>query len=255
MTAAQWDMAASQALTALLLQAVSGSFSLLWLMPPEAGRQFYSTIGKSLYPIAWVVVLIAYALRQHLPTSALVAIAVVALCVTLYTYGILHDNPFVNVVPHAIGTVAGFIAVWGTAEPHWLSRAHALAGALFSGTATVGMILGHWFIVRPRMSIQPLLRTVHALFALTAVNAALTLTAVAPVWQQLPQIVGDLQTFLWAHLILGFGATALVSAVALFCARERSTQAATGFLYLAMLCVLIGELCRCLIAAATPLPL
>jgi hypothetical protein len=51
----QFDLAAPQALAALLLQATCGSFALLWLMPPEAGRQFYSTIGKSLSPIAWIV--------------------------------------------------------------------------------------------------------------------------------------------------------------------------------------------------------
>ena len=224
-------------------------------MPPEAGRQFYSTIGKALSPIAWVVTLIAYGLREHLPSSAVIAIGIVALCVTVYTYGILHDNPLVNVVPHLVGTLAGFIAVWATAEPHWLSRLHAFAGALFSGTATVGMILGHWFIVRPRMSIAPLIRTIHALFVLTALNASLSLLALLFVWSQLPQLVGDLRSFLWAHLIFGFVVTTVVNGVALFCARERSTQAATGFLYLAMLSVLIGELCRCLLAAATPLPL
>lgn len=251
----RFELAAPQALAALLLQAICGSFALLWLMPPEAGRQFYSTIGKSLSPIAWVVALIAYSLRDYLPSSTVIAIGIVALCVTVYTYGILHDNPFVNVVPHLIGTLAGFIAIWGTAEPFWLSRLHAFAGAFFSGTATVGMILGHWFIVRPRMSIAPLIRTIHALFVLTALNGALSLLAVIPVWARLPQTVGDLQSFLWAHLIFGFGVTTVVNGVALFCARERSTQAATGFLYLAMLSVLIGELCRCLIAAATPLPL
>lgn len=251
----QFDFAAPQALTALLLQAISGSFALLWLMPPEAGRPFYSTIGKALYPIAWVVTLIAYGLRAHLPTSAIWAISIVALSVTVYTYGIFHDNPLVNVVPHIFGTIAGFVAVWGTSEGHWLSRLHAFAGAMFSGTATVGMILGHWFIVRPKMSILPLLRTIHALFALTAINATLTAAAVLPFWEQLPEVVGDLQTFLWAHLIFGCGITAVVNGIALFCAKERSTQAATGFLYLAMLCVLIGELCRCLIAAATDLPL
>jgi hypothetical protein len=251
----QFDLAAPQALVALLLQATCGSFALLWLMPPEAGRQFYSTIGKSLSPIAWIVALIAYSLRVHLPSSAVIAIGIVALCVTVYTYGILHDNPLVNVVPHLVGTLAGVIAVWGTAEPHWLSRLHAFAGALFSGTATVGMILGHWFIVRPRMSIAPLVRTIHALFALTALNAALSLLAIIPVWTQLPHLIGNLQSFLWAHLIFGFVVTSVVNGVALFCARERSTQAATGFLYLAMLSVLIGELCRCLIAATTSLPL
>ncbi len=251
----QFDLAAPQALTALLLQATSGSFALLWLMPPEAGRQFYSTIGKALYPIAWVVVLIACGLREHLPTSAIGATAVVALSVTAYTYGILHDNPLVNVVPHIVGTLAGFVAVWGTSEAHWLSRLHAFAGAMFGGTATVGMILGHWFIVRPRMSITALLRTIHALFALTAINAALTAAAVLPIGERLPEVVGNLQSFLWSHLIFGFGVTTVVNGIALFCARERSTQAATGFLYLAMLCVLIGELCRCLVAAATDLPL
>lgn len=95
----QVDLAAPQALAALLLQATCGSFALLWLMPPEAGRQFYSTIGKALSPIAWVVTLIAYGLREHLPSSAVIAIGIVALCVTVYTYGILHDNPLVNVVP------------------------------------------------------------------------------------------------------------------------------------------------------------
>lgn len=244
-----------KALIGLLLQATAGSFILLWFMPAEAGRYFYSTIGKALFPIAWVVTLIAYGLRSYLSPLSLIAIAVVAISLTVYTYGILSDNPIFNTLPHFIGTFAGLIAIWETAEPGWLSRLHSFSGAFLSGTAVVGMIFGHWFIVRPRMSLSPLIRTIHALFLLLALNGLLTFLAFLSSRQGFAEVLGSARPFFWGHLALGLFAPLPLNGIALYCAKERSTQAATGFLYLAMVCVLGGEVCRNLVTVATGVPL
>src|SRR5436309_6878973 len=46
----------------------------------------------------------------------------------------------------------------GEAGPKWLFGANALAAAALLGAVTVGMLLGHWYLVRARLDVSHLVR-------------------------------------------------------------------------------------------------
>src|SRR5436853_474416 len=54
-----------------------------------------------------------------------------------------------------------------------------LAGALSLGVVTMGMVLGHWYLVSPRLSPQPLVELTLALIAVLLVQTALVLVNIA----------------------------------------------------------------------------
>ncbi|MCS7224389.1 MAG: hypothetical protein NZ959_07525 [Armatimonadetes bacterium] len=250
----QWEIAGPLALSSLLLQATAGSFLLLFFVPVETGRHFFSTVARYLAPLAGIGALIAWSLPTVTDVGRFASI-LLALCVTVYIFGIMTDSFLLGALPHLVGSVAGVVTVWSLNTSDLLPRLHGLAGSLYSGAAVVGMIFGHWFIVRPKMSREPLLRLIVALFVLLAINGLLTAYESLTAGDHLEANLGRMAPFFWGHIVFGFGFTGIANAIALFCVREGSTQAATGFLFLAVAGVLIGELCRSLVSAATPLGL
>jgi hypothetical protein len=122
-----------------------------------------------------------------------------------------------------------------------LLLASLLAGALALGTVWSGMMLGHWYLVTPRLAPRPLLRLTAALGALLVVQALL-LAGQA--------LAGVAASVLDAPLSLLFGlrvAVGVVFPLALCVlvwrtARVRSMMSATGLLYIALGTVLAGQI-------------
>jgi hypothetical protein len=120
-----------------------------------------------------------------------------------------------------------------------------LLSAAVLGTATTGMLLGHWYLVTPALTNRPLLRAIGILLvslALQAVIFPLTLRAVAHGSGSLtePLTLSPVLSVLWA---LGAVILPLVAAgLALPTCRLRSFMSTTGLLYLAMIAILPGQL-------------
>lgn len=109
--------------------------------------------------------------------------------------------------------------------------------AALLGSATSAMLMGHSYLVAPAMSIQPLLRLLVLLFAavgLRGASAGLALSAVH---------FGGAE-MLWLPVRWGVGLIGplILGAMAWQCARIRSTQSATGILYVVVILCFIGEL-------------
>jgi len=109
--------------------------------------------------------------------------------------------------------------------------------AALLGGATSAMLMGHSYLVAPAMSIQPLLRLLVLLFTavgLRSVIAGLSLSAVHFGGAEL----------LWLPVRWGVGLLGplILGAMAWQCARIRSTQSATGILYVVVILCFIGEL-------------
>ena len=111
------------------------------------------------------------------------------------------------------------------------------------GSATSAMLLGHSYLVAPGMSIQPLLRlllTVGIAIGVRMVMAGRTL-----VWllgYRPEMFTGDILLWLPVRWIAGFVAPLILCWMAWKCAKIRSTQSATGILYVVVVLVFIGEL-------------
>jgi hypothetical protein len=125
----------------------------------------------------------------------------------------------------------------------WLRPAlDELSSAAFLGVATTAMLLGHWYLIAPTMSMDPLLRLLTALFVANAARLATAAIGVAFVWESGTSF--DRLAWLWlvVRWAAGLLAPLVLTWMAWQSARIRSTQSATGILYVVVIFVFFGEL-------------
>lgn len=143
-----------------------------------------------------------------------------------------------------------------------LLPAFFLTSALFLGSVCFAMILGHWYLISPALSIRPLRRATRLILVSLAAKGVLFgvalylyATAADPIRQQtIRAFWGAGGFFLWARALFGIVAPAILSLMIWSTVRIRSTQSATGLLYVATVLVLIGELLSKFLLYATSVP-
>jgi hypothetical protein len=144
----------------------------------------------------------------------------------------------------------------------WLSLAGSLSSAILMGAVAVTMILGHWYLVDTSLAITPLRDGalwlwIGVLLRLTAVAAVLMLGG----WQILrlnrfADIVFSTNgLFFFFRSLMGLAAPLLLAGLIWQTVKIRSTQSATGLLYVALILVLFGELVSQFLRVATGYPL
>ncbi len=132
-----------------------------------------------------------------------------------------------------------------------LNAAGRLASALLMGSTLTAMLLGHHYLTAPAMSIEPLKRFVRAMGGALAARAVLALLGWWA-WRNGHVPVSPAATNLWFFLAVRWGMGIVGPALAAFLTWKtvqiRSTQSATGILYIAMTLVLFGELTALILA-------
>ncbi len=139
-------------------------------------------------------------------------------------------------------------------EAGWL-LADDFASAAVLGAATTAMLIGHSYLIAPAMSLTPLLRLLGALFAALVLRMGL---AVVGLWYWTGEHSAvNLETALWLapRWGLGFLAPLGLGWMAWETARIRSTQSATGILYVVVIFCFLGELTSQLLLTRSGLPL
>ena len=174
-----------------------------------------------------------------------------------------EGSPFPMVVTGALAAVALGIECLDNESAGWLLCAFGAAGSsLLLGSVAVSMVLGHWYLVDTTLSITPLKD--GAILFLTAVvwrwlNVLVILARegwdVVRVTSPADVFYSTLGLFFLFRALTGLIAPALLAGPILQTVRMRSTQSATGLLYVAMVLVLFGELVAQFLAAATGFPL
>jgi hypothetical protein len=149
----------------------------------------------------------------------------------------------------ALGAAAGVVAlvslarVPGARHREWIGIFQLLAGALFAGAVTDGLLLGHWYLVERRLTRAPLARmnaTFLAGSVLAGAAAGLGRGGGAVASSSLSPLLGA--GSLTTALAVGLAALCLVIGVLIRALiREDSIQAATGFFYLAVILALSAE--------------
>jgi len=113
--------------------------------------------------------------------------------------------------------------------------------AAATGGVFAGMILGHWYLVTPKLPEQPLILVARALLAVVAIQLVLFATWLAvgagPGGSgagdgPFGALVGPWALFVWLRLIVGLLFPLVVSWAAVQTARSRSMESATGLLYI-----------------------
>lgn len=149
----------------------------------------------------------------------------------------------------AIALVTGGGLVWGAGGSTWefqaLNASGGLASASLMGSTLTAMLLGHHYLTAPAMSITPLRTLVLWISLMLLVRALLAglgawfLYADADA-TSFPSSVSPF--FLAVRWGMGFGGTALATYLTWKTVEIRSTQSATGILYIMLALVLFGEL-------------
>jgi hypothetical protein len=170
------------------------------------------------------------------------ALAVFGLVAGAYTVALARDRraPILAATGLAAAgatLVAGALA-WGGgllgAVPLLLQLA-VLATA--TGGVFAAMILGHWYLVTPKLPEAPLILIARALLATVALQVVLfgvwVATGAGPAGvSPFGVLVGPWAMFVWLRLIVGLVFPLIVSWAAVKTARTRSMESATGLLYI-----------------------
>ena len=238
-------------LALVLGETAVGGLAVLWLSDAWGRTRmgFFKLIGAVLASFAILAWLAARAPLLNGPATSTAARAGVALLMTfaiatvvwqvLLWTGQLKASRIVGIAAVPIGIAALVTIAFDPAAASKPASAafQLLAGALFAGAVTDGLLLGHWYLVERKLTRAPLAR-MNTLFL-----AGCGVAIVGAILGRHPGLspllgAGALAAYLAVGLaalcvMIGFFIRALV--------KEDSIQAATGLFYLAVILALAAE--------------
>ena len=155
----------------------------------------------------------------------------------------------------------GLAAAGGGGLPAALTAASFVTSAALLGGTSTAMILGHWYLVLPSMDVSLLQSVVRFHIGSTA----LRILVVAAVWwgialAELPGIPFDRYilsidgVFFWQRVLFGLLGPVVLAYLTWETAKIRSTQSATGILYVDFFTVIVGEVLAKYLLVATSVP-
>ena len=255
-------------------QLAVGGLALLLIIPRDlVGRGFYRLMAL----IYLLVMVFARCAHLVINGSAVnignfflaweghdaIFVLVFSALLLLYTISLWLKQPLINRLLLIAGTICGVAWVIYSAQSYetsadlpaskFMLSAQFLVSAVLLGAVNSGMWFGHWYLVTPNLPVihlkrfnQIFLVSLLLSIAFFGLNVFLRSQAV-----EVNPFNFFHQVAFWLRICLGFGGSALLYIIIWDCLRDKSTQrdvvgatrAATGFLYIAMLTVFIGEFC------------
>ena len=148
-------------------------------------------------------------------------------------------------IPGGLGLLAGILVLllggltWGGHPAGVASLTLQLVVlTLATGGVFAAMILGHWYLVTPKLPEGPLVRVSRTLLWVVALQVVLFVTWVGlgigpgATGGPFAALFGSWALFVWLRLIVGLAFPLVISWAALQTARSRSMESATGLLYI-----------------------
>jgi hypothetical protein len=138
-----------------------------------------------------------------------------------------------------------------------------IVSALLLGSVTVGMLIGHWYLIDTGQSLDPFIRIYKFFVIALLLQAAYFLIVIALLYfHGAPQIDAGFarlwknhSTLLTLRVLVGQIAPLILSGMIWRTLQIPHTMAATGLFYMALLGVFVGEILGRQILALTSLPL
>jgi len=162
---------------------------------------------------------------------------------------------------YVLVTIAAYHRSIGTPSLIW-SSIGALSSIALLGSVTSAMLLGHWYLVVRGMSIEPLKRlavatlicSIAKLLVVAATLAILARAGTEP-GSGLYRVAVGQGIFFWMRVGWGLVGPLILYPMIWGTVRIRSTMAATGILYVAVVAVVIGEVLGTYLSSVEHLPL
>ena len=203
---------------------------------------------------------------------AVVALAIAEASVVVYWATVGRTLASIRPAIAATGVGAGVVALVAQAlavasgravTVQAMTVASFLSSAALLGGACTAMILGHWYLVIPSLEASHLQSIVMVHIASTLVRVAVVAAAVflaIATWQPglgpsfRHYITSVSGVFFWQRVLFGLFGPALLSYLTWETAKIRSTQSATGILYVDFFTVVVGEVLAKYLLLATRVP-
>lgn len=121
-----------------------------------------------------------------------------------------------------------------------------LLSALAVGAVTVAMVLGHWYLVQPKLALAPLRRLCDVLMGILIARLLVSGWGIVsglragPLFKSSDPIPWE-ALILSQRMLFGFGGALVLAILIRKTVALRSTMSATGLLYIAILFVWVGE--------------
>jgi hypothetical protein len=238
-------------------QLTVGGLALMYLVPTkEIGKGFFRTCA-SIYLFIWVLLLagLDWARPWELLAFALFTFVFLMYYASLWIEKLPNSSRLLEITS-TVGLCATSASAlsYSTGGPltdeATLRILNFLLSTLSLGAAMSGMLLGHWYLVTPELSLVPIKRLTGTLLGVLVAQGILLVLTVSPDIGAVPDsllprvqhLLVVYPYFLLGRALVGLVGTFGLAALTMWLLREGSTQAATGFLYTAVLTITVGEL-------------
>ncbi len=220
--------------------------SLLLLRPAQINPRFYRVHFLTALTL---MVVAAYFLREGADTVTWIALGAGIGLSFLGSLAWSLDKAPGGVTLIVGATTASVVALLHSASTLFpeidstLLVVDQLTSGLLLGLATTSMLMGHSYLIAPSMSLQPLLMLIGGCFVALALRSAVS-GWVLWGWTRTHSLVrlnDEVNLLLPVRWIVGLIGPAALNVLALQTARIRSTQSATGILYVVVILTFLGE--------------
>jgi hypothetical protein len=259
--------------------ALGGLFAVAATPFHELSRGFYKSTGGVLFIVGALGLLGKIDLLRKAPDGAsaetLIELALHGLFIAafaLYLYSLWGEREILRARLFSITLFAGLAALMLSSRAFhqapfrsvetFVYPASFLFSALLLGGVTVGMLIGHWYLIDTGQSIDPFIRIFKffffalvlqtAFFAL--LPAALYFFGGAETAQNLRRLWAEHQTLVVSRLLTTQAGSLILSFMIWRTLKIPHTMAATGLFYIALLGVFVGEILGRQILALTGVP-
>ncbi|MEO7804561.1 MAG: hypothetical protein ABIS18_09525 [Actinomycetota bacterium] len=221
------------AFTLTSVQLLVGTFIFLFVTMLS-----YRFINRGYYRSAvWVLAPMQILLALVVPTQVELLVFASGASMALFLLAVYSQRPLLEWITGGLATGTG---LWLLVVMGGANVVHALSGTFVLGSVTHAMVLGHWYLNQARLPIEPLKHATRILFAILASSLILGMATRGDLIRG--SIVGSVivfssSTYWWTWLLL-LATTAFIGVMVYATVKARSTQSATGLLYIAIVTAL-----------------
>lgn len=208
----------------------------------------FAKMTSSLCGAATVICLgISLTYREFITFQTLL-LALATICFVLTYLFHKDEKSYVMRLIYRVHNLALLLAMFNFFNGSWNDFLFALSSSLLLGIITYAMVLGHWYLVTPKLSEKPLIYATYITWVLLAVKIVWTAISYTHLSEYFLSgtSLGSGYVFNWLMLTMrvgwGYFVIAVMSYFGYRLISMRSMQSATGMLYAMTFFIFIGEL-------------